>query len=481
MKNLFFILSFCFVTIQSWSQLRLNVDGDGAVSGNLTVNHLTGLGTYINSHSPFNIFSPGTVVLNLRSDNPLVEFRNNNNDYLAFIQAFNSDLYLANQHSDGRLLFRTSNIDRMTIAANGSVGIGTTLPSSKLTINGFENDGNIAGLEVRSGSQKLIMDGNEIDCASGGLHLNYNSENDLLVRTSNRRAEITVAHSNGSGLSNGFAIQHPGGNNVYWTLYSTNFDGNLEFYHKGTLKAEIASSNGAYIQISDRRLKHEIQPLESVLKRVESLNPSSYLFRDQISDRSNLGFIAQEVMPLFPELVYQGGIGDTEEEIFMLDYSGFGVIAIAAIQEMLAMEETQNTELMAENQKLQSQINSLVDRLDQLESKLLNCYQGESNLQENQSFNENEYLSEDRPHLAQNVPNPFRERTSIEYYLPEMVRNAEIFITDQHGKMIRSYPLKQTGYGTLTVETGNLPTGAYFYSLVIGGVVWNSLPMILAK
>jgi hypothetical protein len=480
MKNLFFILSFCFVTLHSWSQLRLNVDGDGAVSGNLNVNHLTASGTYINSHSPISINSPGTVVLNLRADNPLVEFRNSNNDYLAFIQPFGNDLYLANRQS-GSLYFRTSNVNRMTITDVGDVGIGVTNPSSKLTINGYENNGTIAGLEVRSGSQKLIMDGNEIDCTSGGLHLNYNSENDLLVRTASRRAEITVAHNNGSGSSNGFAIQHPGSNNVYWTFYSTNGDGNLEFYHQGNQKAEIASSNGAYIQISDRRLKHEIKPLESVLERVASLNPSSYLFRDQVSDRSNLGFIAQEVMPLFPELVYQGGIGDTDEEIFMLDYSGFGVIAIAAIQEMLALEEVKNAELVTENQKLQSQINSLADRLDQLESKFLNCCQNESNRPESQLINENDILLEDSPHLLQNVPNPFRERTSIEYYLPEMVRNAEIFIYDQHGKMLRSYPLKQTGFGKLTVETENLTTGAYFYSLVIDGVVWKSLPMILAK
>lgn len=480
MKNVIFTLVLIFVTVQSWSQLRLNVEGDGAVSGNLTVNHLTGSGSLIYSNTPLRITNPGALVLDLRGANPLVEIRNTSGDYLAFLQAFGSDLYLANRQS-GRLYFRTDNINRMTIASNGNVGIGNTSPSSKLTINGFENDGTIAGLEVLSGSQKLIVDGNEIDCTTGGLHLNYNSENDLLVRTANRRAEITVAHNNGSGTSNGFAIQHPGANNAYWTFYSTNSDGNLELYYQSALRAEIISGTGAYIQVSDRRLKHEIKPMESVLKRVSSLKPSSYFFRDQISDRSNLGFIAQEVMPLFPELVYHNNVGDTEEEIYMLDYSGFGVVAIAAIQEMLELEEAKNVELEEEKQVMRSQINSLTDRLDELENRFLNCCQGKSNLPENQSPFQDVAMFDDLPHLAQNVPNPFKERTSIQYYLPETVQNAEILVTDQQGKMVGSYPLKGTGYGELTFETGKLPTGAYFYSLVIGGVVWQSLPMILAK
>jgi hypothetical protein len=379
------------------------------------------------------------------------------------------------------MYFRTSNLNRMTITDVGNVGIGVTSPSSKLTINGFENDGTIAGLEVLSGSQKLIMDGNEIDCTSGGLHLNYNSENDLLVRTNNRKAEITVAHNNGSGISNGFAIQHPGTNNAYWTFYSTNSDGNLELYFQSNLRAEIISGTGAYTQISDRRLKHEIMPLGSVLSRVARLKPSSFAFRDDVTNTINLGFIAQEVQPLFPELVHQGGVGDTEEELFMLDYSGFGIIAIAAIQEMLELEEAKNAELEEEKHEMQDQINSLANRLDQLENKLSNCCLDESILMENQPEDTSTDILDDRPYLAQNVPNPFKERTSIQYYLPETVQNAEIFISDQHGKMVRSYPLKGTGNGKLTVETGKLPTGAYFYSLVIGGVVWNSLPMILAK
>jgi hypothetical protein len=339
-----------FWAVPGWSQLGLDVEGNGVISGNLTVS------------------SPGVTVLNLRAaSDPLIEIRNNNNDYLAFLQVFGNDMYVANR-LPGRMLFRTSNLNQMVIDANGNVGIGTGAPASKLTIIGPENNGTIAGLEILSGSQKLLMDGNEID-SSVGLHFNFNSQNDVLFRTAIRRAEITMVHANGNGTSNGVAIEHPGTNNVYWTLYSTNGDGALELYHKGSFRGEFNAATGNYTSVSDGRLKQGIRPLEGILERVARLNPSSYSFRSDPTSSTTLGFIAQEVEPLFPELVSKGKIGDSQEEIYTLDSSGFGVIAIAAIQEMLDLQNAENARLRAENEAMQQQITGLAQRLDQLENR----------------------------------------------------------------------------------------------------------------
>jgi hypothetical protein len=268
----------------------------------------------------------------------LIEFRDNAGLYKAFIQNFGDDLYISNRMS-GRLLLRTNNVDRLMINALGNVGIGTNLPSSKLTINGMENNGTVAGLELNNNNQKLILDGNEIDCVTGGLHLNYNSMHDILFRTNTRRAEITMLHNNGSGTSNGFAIEHPGSNNVYWTMYSTNADGNFELYYKGVFKGEFNSSTGAYTQISDRRLKENIEPIKDILSRIKLMKPSMYNFRDDAEQNPQIGLIAQEVVAVFPELVQKGTIGDTGEEVYTMDYGALGVIAIAAIQELMELKE----------------------------------------------------------------------------------------------------------------------------------------------
>jgi hypothetical protein len=272
----------------------------------------------------------------------------------------------------GGLFFRTNNLNRMTILADGNVGIGTTVPDSKLTINGPENDGTLAGLEVISASQKIIMDGNEIDCTSGGLHLNYNSLNDLLVRTNEDLGEVTLSHNSGSGSSNGVSIENAGANNAYWTLYSTNGDGFLELYYQGTFRGEFNSNTGAYMSISDRHLKENIRPLAHVLPRVKAMKPFVYQFKHDAQHRDYMGFLAQDVAELFPELVGQGHIGDSEGELYTLDYSALGVVAIAAIQELMAGDTfTDQSALWAENQQLKAQVSALEERLAKLEKMVM--------------------------------------------------------------------------------------------------------------
>jgi hypothetical protein len=47
--------------------------------------------------------------------------------------------------------------------------------------------------------------------------------------------------------------------------------------------------------------------------------------------------MAQDVLPYFPELVYHRKDRDTNEPFLMMDYAGFGVIAIKAVQEQQAI------------------------------------------------------------------------------------------------------------------------------------------------
>ncbi|MCW3109602.1 MAG: hypothetical protein JWQ09_4108, partial [Segetibacter sp.] len=78
--------------------------------------------------------------------------------------------------------------------------------------------------------------------------------------------------------------------------------------------------------------------MPSLLNKVMQLKPVSYEMKRESNDtRKSLGFIAQDVKLLFPELVHitQGtgvGYGDISD-LHMMSYSGFGVLAIKAIQE----------------------------------------------------------------------------------------------------------------------------------------------------
>lgn len=373
--------------------------------------------------------------------------------------------------------------NRLTVEGNaqitGLMNLGQ-LSSSKVVIDGSDNNGSTAALEISSGSQKLIIDGNELDCVTTGMHLNLNSQSDLYVRTNTRRAELNFLHNTGSGDDSGMAIENEGSNNVYWTLYSTNGDGNFELYYKGDIRGEFTSNSGTYASVSDRRLKRNIRPLDGILEKVQRLKPSSYAFRSDRKKESHLGFIAQDVQTVFPELVNESTVGDTDEKILTLEYAGLSVVAIAAVQELLEQQRTENAALRLENREMKNQVVQLGDRLDRLERRLSLDRQSVETATGSKASDKLTPV-DDRPILAQNAPNPFRQQTIIQYYVPGTVAKAEIVVFDQQGKKVRTFALDRGGYGQVALEAGTLPAGNYTYSLLLDGAIWRSLPLVLTR
>lgn len=80
--------------------------------------------------------------------------------------------------------------------------------------------------------------------------------------------------------------------------------------------------------------------------------------------------------------------------------------------------------------------------------------------------------------LNQNSPNPYAERTSINYYLPDNTGKAEILFYNTQGKLIKSVELINKGKGQLNVFANDLSSGIYTYSLVIDGKIVESKKMI---
>lgn len=116
-------------------------------------------------------------------------------------------------------------------------------------------------------------------------------------------------------------------------------------------RADISSVDGFYTQSSDRRLKKDIKNMNSVLTKAGNLKPSTdYMIDDIKKSGRSVGFIAQEVELLFPELVREA-----DEGFMGLVYDGFAVIAIKAIQK----QKTQIDALNAENKELKKEIQEI--------------------------------------------------------------------------------------------------------------------------
>jgi hypothetical protein len=151
---------------------------------------------------------------------------------------------------------------------------------------------------------------------------------------------------------------NPGpGNGVLLNLsavghWETNVDNaaDYNFYFNNVLKAYIQDTDGSYTQTSDRRLKHDIQPMGDVLSRVMQLEPSAYRYTDADPDaRRSYGLIAQDVLPLFPELV-------SEKDGFLgIAYGPVSIIAIQAIREQQVMIDQQQEAI----ERLQGQVEEL--------------------------------------------------------------------------------------------------------------------------
>ncbi len=158
---------------------------------------------------------------------------------------------------------------------------------------------------------------------------------------------VSLLHGPSSTGSTGLTIYNTGGNQNGWNLYTANGSGNLEFFHNGAIKARVRATDGAWVTNSDRRLKTEIAALGTILPKLMKLQASTYQFSETPSDKGMVGFIAQDVEDVFPDLVYF----DTEKKYFGLNYADFGVLAVKGLQELaekLTLERNRNDQLREE-------------------------------------------------------------------------------------------------------------------------------------
>jgi hypothetical protein len=110
-----------------------------------------------------------------------------------------------------------------------------------------------------------------------------------------------------------------------------------------------------------QRLKNNIRSLEPLLSKVNDLVPSQYAYINNNPDqKESIGFIAQDVKVLFPELVSTHVEKDGSEKL-AIDYAGFGVVAIKAIQEQQEVIDQQAT-VIDELKKRLERIEKLLEK-----------------------------------------------------------------------------------------------------------------------
>ena len=267
------------------------------------------------------------------------------------------------------IAFRSSNdTERMRIDSSGNVGIGTSSPTNKLTVNGgidfsgsaFSGSGtgiwqqatNVLGF-VTAGSTRAVID------SSGRAGI---------AKSSGLTGQLNV--SNGQGFSNG-----TGALTLAAVVVDGNYGGGLSFVDGTQGYSLWAQTSGADFYIrratttgaftggvfinnaatswsaaSDENVKDIIEPIENAIEKVLILRTVIGKYKDEEEGIRHPFLIAQDVEKVLPEAISVMNKG-SENECLGLSYTDTIPLLVAAIKEQ------------------QTIINDLKARIETLEAK----------------------------------------------------------------------------------------------------------------
>jgi hypothetical protein len=286
---------------------KLDVTGTGRFTG-----ALTGLSSTFSSSVQAGGVN-GAVKLTLQNSD--------NTGYMAFSEqdirmwrpnGSGADLTIATQAisgtlGSGKIIFQTENVERAriytTYSSNtyGSLQVGT------------------------NATAKIIITGNS--AATGD-------------------SAVTLYGGAGSNSVTGSALFQIRANDTYAWVFQIDGSNQLAtFYNNGSTWAKLGyqSTSGVWTP-SDERRKTNIEDLEYGLKEVLQLKPKKFHFKHDTEvgniKQKDMGFIAQEVLPIMPLAVDSGY--DGEEQYYSMSYGNMIPTLVKAIQELNEKLERNN-------------------------------------------------------------------------------------------------------------------------------------------
>ena len=292
-----------------------------------------------------------------------------------------------NLNSTGDFIVQEASVDVFEVRDNGNIYFGSDtfwkdVDTDGTNIGAFIDDGDDGRFLIyENGILSVDLDANTgFVFNDQGLDRDFRIESDtnssiFKVDAGNSRIGIMkntplfdfhLKQSGSTASSAGGIALENSTTTANWKIYHSG--GDLSFAESGTKRGHIASGSGMYVPVSDRRLKKNITEFESVLSKLKSLKLYSYLYKDQeLSAKKTIGFMAQDIQPIFPELVSLGDDG-----YLGLIYSGFGVLAVKAIQEqqdIITKQQQQIDTLQKSQDNTETLISSLLKRIEVLENQ----------------------------------------------------------------------------------------------------------------
>lgn len=189
---------------------------------------------------------------------------------------------------------------------------------------------------------------------SGHIQLRNSANSDVVgIYDDGGTGKIDLLGTDGGRIGiNAYSIA--AGSDAYTNGYVINMDDTggplLEMYSGGSQTINIHGNSGSITattvtQTSDARLKKNIRAQEAALEKVKMLRGVTYEWKEDESNVRNIGFIAQEVEGVFPEVIVE-----SKEGIKSVNYAVLVSSLVEAIKELdakVASLETENKKLKA--------------------------------------------------------------------------------------------------------------------------------------
>jgi uncharacterized protein YaiE (UPF0345 family) len=206
--------------------------------------------------------------------------------------------YVQYDHNTDSMRLGTSSTERMRIDSSGQVGIGCE-PGVKLAVAGTGTIGSFS---------------------SAGL---------------SSSATLQIQAHNGAGYDARLYFECPGSNSGGITYNRAN--SRLYAYSQSEFSGPYVVANGtSWTTGSDIRLKTNIEDINYGITSVMALSPKKYNYINN-ADKKCLGFIAQEVINILPELI---DTPEDSETMMGIEYQAFIPVLVKAIQEQQVLIES---------------------------------------------------------------------------------------------------------------------------------------------
>lgn len=267
--------------------------------------------------------------------------------------------------------------ERMRVKGNGNVGIGTSSPGEKLTINSgwlrFDSGSTgIVGVMGNSDYWKIYGQGGD-------------NAGELIIQTGDDGNEPIWFYQNGTwrggiasdgwinaGTSVGFRTSN---SEAQSAIYNSGRSLVLSLYNGsqagGQWRNAVYDGDSNWDFNSDVRLKKDIVDAEPMLDRLLQVRFRRFHWKDTDGTGPlSFGVIAQELEPLFPQLVGEQQLQGQDQPYKTVAYTEFATIASKALQELAARTDDQVDALRAALAAKDAQIAALEARLAVLEKLL---------------------------------------------------------------------------------------------------------------